>query len=127
MDKKIFDHNVLEAFDYDNVLFHNRTLNLELLGPIVHIKIDDPIIRECRFLTAYESSTQQTIDLYVYDKCHLLWIDIPVENLNLDIGMHVYTLEFVNTATGDTVFEYFCYTIQSDNPDKPYIYMNRGD
>lgn len=54
------------------------------------------------------------------------WLRVPVDVLNKDIGQHTYKLHFVNIHTSLELDLYIQYIIQDDNPDKPYIYMNRG-
>lgn len=53
------------------------------------------------------------------------WIDIPTNLLNTSVGIHTYILRFKNKLTSDILLLSFRYAIQDDDPDKPYIYMNR--
>jgi hypothetical protein len=53
------------------------------------------------------------------------WIDIKSTALNMDVGHHVYKLHFRQKYTNVLSNLFFAYTIQNDNPEKPYIYMNR--
>ena len=52
------------------------------------------------------------------------WIEIDSNGLNLSIGQHIYELKFLVNEL-DVVNYYFIYNIQSDNPDKPYLYMEK--
>lgn len=55
-----------------------------------------------------------------------IWVKIPKDKLNLSAGNHVYRIKLQSVYSEDTVVMlYFSYIIQDDNPDKPYIYMNR--
>lgn len=53
------------------------------------------------------------------------WIRIISDILDWDIGLHIYQLSLVNKYSNDVVSVYFGYIVQDDDPEKPYIYMNR--
>lgn len=55
------------------------------------------------------------------------WIDVLSENLNLDAGTHTYRVTFDNHYSNETMYMYFGYIIQDDDPDKPYIYMEEHE
>lgn len=103
----------------------NKIFNIKSFGPTLHVKLDLNVHKSCRLLRVYDLSTQDLVGRYDYDELGNLWVDIPVDCLDLSIGLHTYALEFVNLATGDTFYQYFNYTIQDDSPEKPYIYMTR--
>ncbi len=72
------------------------------------------------------SPTAQKCDLmsYIHQECGKPWIRIPSSYLDLSVGLHVYRLSFVNKYTDDVISIYFSYILQTDDPAKPYIYMN---
>ena len=53
------------------------------------------------------------------------WVDIESEVLNLEPGHHKYKLKFKNIYTNVISNLFFAYDIQCDDPEKPYIYMNK--
>lgn len=53
------------------------------------------------------------------------WIRLNSGILNLEIGQHIYKMSFIDTRTDDVLSLYFSYILQNDNPDKPYVYMDR--
>ena len=55
------------------------------------------------------------------------WFKLNSGLLNKEIGKHIYKMSMVNRKTNDVISLYFSYIIQDDNPDKPYIYMNRNE
>lgn len=55
------------------------------------------------------------------------WMRIDLTLLNTEIGLHVYKFLFTNSITSEEVSLYLAYSIQNDNPDKPYIYMDRSE
>ena len=53
------------------------------------------------------------------------WIRIPTVLLNTTCGKHEYLMKFLDSRVDVPVNLYFGYIIQDNNPDKPYIYMNK--
>lgn len=122
----IRDINVLIATDYEGLHSDIRTLSKDSnAGPSIHVRLSAKLIENFRLMGVFESSTKSSVGRYDYFDDNPLWIDVLFDCLNLDIGLHDYTIEFVNVVTGDTYYQYFCYRIQSDSPDKPYVYMDR--
>lgn len=56
-----------------------------------------------------------------------LWLKVKYDLFDLNIGQHTYKFSFMNYNTRDVESYYFSYRIQSDNPNKPYIYVHRKD
>lgn len=54
------------------------------------------------------------------------WLDIESTVLNLEVGEHIYKLTYKNDYTNDIAPLYFAYIIQNDDPEKPYVYMDRS-
>lgn len=61
----------------------------------------------------------------IEQQCCKPWLKATSSELNLEPGHHVYKISFVNRFTNDTSSLYFSYIIQDDDPDKPYVYMDR--
>ena len=55
-----------------------------------------------------------------------IWYKFDPEYLNLKAGYHQYRMEFTNITTGDACQLYFAYTIQDNDPEKPYYYMENA-
>lgn len=53
------------------------------------------------------------------------WIEIESKWLDTTPGVHEYILVWEDPITIDNHLQYFTYSIQNDNPEKPYIYMKR--
>lgn len=53
------------------------------------------------------------------------WVRIPSVLLNTTWGKHEYIMKFSDSRVDVPVNLYFGYIIQDNNPDKPYIYMNK--
>ena len=118
------DHIVM-AVPQSALYSYTKVFNLKRFGPTLHVQIEKYVHKNYRLMRIFNVDTCENVGTYYYDElCHP-WVDIPVDLLNLSIGLHTYSLEFINLVTGDTFYQYFNYTIQDDDPDKPYIYMNR--
>ena len=117
--------DLIRACDQESLYQNGKVFRIETFGPVLHVHLTQHVYHMFRLLGIYETDTGDRVSRYDYDDiCHP-WVDIPVDCLNLEIGLHTYTLEFINNVTGDSFYQYFNYTIQCDNPDKPYIYMSR--
>jgi len=53
-------------------------------------------------------------------------IRIDAEAVDLTVGLHTFQIVLNNVYTNDDIICTFQYVIQDDNPDRPYIYMNRS-
>lgn len=51
------------------------------------------------------------------------WIEFPVSAINEAPGFHMYELTFSVDNENEQQVLYFCYSIQTDSPDKSYVYM----
>ena len=88
----------------------------------IHLTID---VRDYKFVSIY-SLNPMNFKLFKeeYNMCLCrAWIDVPVTSLDLNIGYHLYTVQLVNIHTNDIANLYFSYTIQNDEPEKPYLYL----
>lgn len=65
-----------------------------------------------------------TTGAYTYMPCKP-WIQFKTDKLNVDIGTHIYRLQFYDIVTDSINSIYFSYSITNDCPNKPYIYMKR--
>lgn len=71
------------------------------------------------------SNDAQINNLWEHDP-YRIWYKFKSETLDMETGYHQYRMSFKNTVTGDTCLLYFAYTIQNNNPDKPYYYMENA-
>lgn len=55
------------------------------------------------------------------------WVDIPCNLLDSSAGVHSYCITLADPISSDMYRLYFTYLIQDDNPNTPYIYMNRQE
>lgn len=52
---------------------------------------------------------------------------ISFNDIDKSIGLHQYEIGLKHPITDDDAYLYIQYIIQDDNPDTPYIYMNRKE
>ena len=120
---------ILSALPKSEFIAHSTVISKYDLSPILHISLPKSIVTE-RFILD-EIACIDDLDKIIYVPIESLgkpvmntpWIDIGIKHLNVDAGMHTYRLRFIRND--DCVNLYVSYTIQDDNPEKPYIYMNR--
>lgn len=55
------------------------------------------------------------------------WLKLPAATINLVPGFHMYEFIFDNKEMDVSQRFYFCYYMQVNNPDKPYVYMERNE
>lgn len=119
----------LQASAYNNLSSHHIVVNVSQRLPQVYVRFDSRISDSYTPSSVYEI-TEGTSDPITFSySTGRHWIDILFENLNTDPGYHKYRIDFSSKLLSDvpTVALYFSYTIQTDLPPKPYIYMNRSD
>lgn len=120
------DVNTLIASDYEGLHSDIRTLSIcTNAGPVLHILLNKRFAINHRLVRIFESSIKSDVARYDYNDQYPLWVDIPLDCIDLDIGLHDYVIELVNIVTSDTIYQYFSYRIQSDDTDKSYVYMSR--
>ena len=116
---------VLKARMLQELHHSSKIFNVDKFGPTINVHCDMRGLELFRLLRVYNVDTDEDVAKYEWDEAHRGWVTISPYYLDLEVGRHTYALEFINTATSDTVTRYFVYKIQDDHPDKPYIYMTR--
>ena len=122
---EIHANDVVISCSRDALYSQNKIFDIKTFGPTLHVKIDINVHKSYRVMRIYNIDTSDSVSRYDYDELEHPWVDIPIDCIDLNAGLHTYALEFINLVTGDTFYQYFNYTIQDDKPAKPYIYMNR--
>lgn len=119
----------LQASAYNNLSSHHIVVNVSQRLPQVYVRFDSRISDSYTPSSVYEITEGKSDPITFSYSTGRHWIDILFENLNTDPGYHKYRIDFSSKLLSDvpTVALYFSYTIQTDSPPKPYIYMNRSD
>lgn len=122
---------------------HTQLFNKDELEYYVWIELPFHITEPVRLYSVYEqrtsSSPENLRDLYdgaidtdtgkplIIHETNK-WVKIAKKVLNLLPGQHTYKLTFMRADINDIEIPiYFSYILQDDCPDKPYIYMKKGD
>lgn len=89
-----------------------------------------------RFSTGYslvdvcevtESLESTEVDPHIYTRdCCRPWIKFQFDQLNRAPGKHTYRIRLVEIYSGDIYCLYFSYIYQENDPEKPYIYMDKN-
>lgn len=116
-----------EALEFSDLSKCTPVINKSALPYYVYIKVDPNIMRECALYQVdeicKEHSRPVVPNAIVRDmNC---WLRATMELLNVDPGHHVYKLSFIRRFDNVVFSLYIAYYIQTESPDKPYIYMNR--
>ena len=96
-------------------------------GHNLWISLPEDISSVCQLEVISElGDTKKDIDMSIIYREGSL-IKIPEYAVNRELGLHQFEISLKNIITGDMMYCYFQYHIQDDNPDAPYIYMNRKE
>lgn len=123
--------NILRAVERRDLSSNRPIINLLDFGPILHIKLPETLsIGEYSIIDISCIDNPNDIESLPTDDIvgilKYLWIDIHVDRLATAVGIHTYRIMFVDIEDpSNTIYMYFSYIIQDDNPAKSYIYMNR--
>lgn len=120
--------NIIEACIYKNLPKHTKVWNTDTLEH--HTWINVPVeLSKSHELFQVDEISSDNIEVDFTDKimreCNRPWFKVTTSILNTDPGQHIYKMSFINRFTNDISCLYFSYIIQDDDPEKPYIYMNR--
>lgn len=123
----ILDSGKYEEASSLHKVFNYRCLNEELL-----VKLPEVILpRKFQLSSIFQvSPVIKELDSIHVESCKQTntWLIIPWNILDRSVGYHIYKIVFRNLymPTFDCDV-YFSYTIQNDDPEKPYIYMKRDE
>ena len=93
----------------------------------VYINIPIEIAAECKLFQLESISPKvklHPLNIGICAPDQRLWVQINTNVLDMEEGLHLYKLSYVNKYTNDVIGLYFGYIVQNDNPEKPYIYMH---
>lgn len=121
--------NTLQLCRYVDISKYHKVYSLYDVPFYWYIKIPDELNERVSFVGIYEFGTGlepiPDIQNFVCRECKRPWLRIRSERLKTDIGLHVYRIDLIDIHTDDLINMYISYTIQSDDPEKPYVYMDR--
>lgn len=105
---------------YSNVVVFNR----KYIPYYIWVKF--PICMRCAKVVQIDciSSSESQIQIVgiEYENC---WAKIPYNSIDTSIGQHTYKFSVYDSSIDCMQDFYFSYIVQSDNPKKPYNYMDK--
>ena len=101
--------------------------NSKDISEIVCVKLPPQMPRDMDLIEIYNLNASEELDFT--DKTtrdeHRPWIDISSDILDLTAGQHVYRMTFAKPDCKLNATCWFSYIVQDNNPEKPYLYMDR--
>ena len=111
---------------YDDAIRNALFLNKQTLGEKFYCRIPSEQFHDTELVSICEIGHDNIPAESFSTAENNPWIDINAAAMNLTAGPHMYQFKFRNTRFGEIMYLYLYYNLQDDNPEKPYIYMNRG-
>ena len=120
----VIQSSTLSKMPLYTVMYNNKDIS-----EIVCVKLPPEMPRDMDLIEIYNLNASEDIDFT--DKTtreeHKPWIDIDSSILDLTAGQHVYRMTFAKPDCKLKATCWFCYIVQDNNPEKPYIYMKRDE
>lgn len=120
--------NTIDATSYDCIPSHVKLFNLQSIDELLWVSLPAEAGRACMLV-----GLQQTLPtdlIYDIDDSSLVkentWLCIPWELLDLDPGQHIYKIMLKDKFNTQTFALFFSYMIQTNAPDRPYVYIQRS-
>lgn len=120
---------VIQSSQLSDLPLNTRIYNSKDFDEIVCIKLPPELPRDMSLAEIYNLNASEDVDFAdnVTRDEHKPWIDIDSSILDLTAGQHTYRLTFKKVDWKLTATCWFSYIIQDNNPEKPYIYMDREE
>lgn len=120
---------VIQSCQLSDLPLHTKIYNSKDFDDIVCVKLPPQMPRDMDLTEIYNLNASEDLDFT--DKTtreeHKPWIDISSDILDLTAGQHTYRMTFQKPECKLKATCWFCYIIQDNNPEKPYIYMKRDE
>ena len=123
---KLTDGCKFELHTLDNVYSNVPVINKNCIDYYFWFKLPDTL--KNANLIQIDCISDNYFDVcfkYSVARKNKLWLKAIYSFLKLEIGQHTYKFSFMNPDTEDIESYYFSYIIQSNDPEKPYIYMHK--
>lgn len=120
----------LESCSYKDIPSNSLVLNSDELPYYLLVHLPDGIALDYRLYQLDEigvHSKEIPFTGFVHSCCGRPWYKITSAILNKTPGQHIYRMSLTNPSTEDIIYLYFSYILQTNNPDKPYYYMDSSD
>ena len=103
--------------------------NSKDVSEVICVKLPPEMPRGMELTEIYNLNSSEDVDFadQVTREEHRPWIDIQTSILDTMVGQHTYRMTFSNLGCKLNATCWFSYIIQDNDPEKPYIYMNRNE
>ena len=120
---------VIQASQLSDLPLNTKIYNSKDFSEIVCVKLPPQMPRDMELSEIYNLNASEDVDFsdQVTRDENRPWIDISSSILDLTPGQHTYRMTFRKSDCKLAATCWFCYIIQDNNPDKPYIYMDREE
>lgn len=97
------------------------------IAPVLSIRVPHEYFTYSMYGIHQISDSKHAIDIsrYVRPRCSPAWLDICTCGLDVSPGQHDYVVRYYDPSTSSYIWAYFGYIIQTENTNKPYLYMDR--
>lgn len=119
---------ILEASTYEDLPKHSKVFNKSQMEYHLWIYLNPEDVRGCYFVQAEEigpNADNSTIYPDTFVREGQCWIRVNFGYISKNPGKHTIKLSFVEKMTSTDFSLYVSFYVQDDNPDKPYVYMNK--
>lgn len=121
--------SVIQSSKLSEIPLHTVVYNKADFSEIVCVKLPPEMPRDMELTEIYNLDSQEDLDFsdQVTRDENRPWIDISSSILDTAIGQHTYRMTFSKPECKLKATCWFSYIIQDNHPEKPYIYMDRGE
>lgn len=113
------------ADDYNKLALNNTVYNADTLSRDLWVELPAKI-KQFVIIGVHPIKGNCSESLPIRDVFYKnIWLRIPIELVDTSSGYKIYRIECQHRTTLEPMSLYFSYTIQDDNPAKPYIYMKQ--
>lgn len=110
---------------YQEAIMNRTTFNINQMKGHIWLEIPKQLSKSLTLVSMAEIGITETV---VPPECitreeKYPWIEFPISYANEEPGFHMYELIFSVDDMNEQQVLYFCYSVQTDRPDKPYVYM----
>lgn len=120
----------LQACIYEDLPKYSKVFNSQAVEYHLWIELNPYDVRDAYFIGAEEigpNADNSRIFPDTFVRTSQCWIRVNRGYLGDRIGKHTIKLMFVDRFTDTDFSLYVSYYMQSDTPDKPYVYMHKED
>ena len=128
MNRRDFDADVIamEACSYNAIGAKSIVINPAEIGHCVWVHLEPNICR-MKYISAEEIGSDVVLHDGAVERDNNTWLKIFSDELNLEVGYHLYRFKFLDCSMKLHVYQYIAYTIQTPDAPKPYLYMKRQE